>query len=244
MHKKIKDLVLAGVILLSVSPYLSIGQINVTSDQQANPTTRKPISRFYNVTTFIPVTVDGQFLSGVQTICGYRLNSKLFIGGGIGFEHYISLPTYEDFKADPSLLPVFADIRYTFLSGRVSPVLALNGGYKFLLNRPSTQHRFDTVYSSIITVSARDDLEEYTIYKRGGPFITAEAGVSFKIIHNFAIYLSADYTLSSISGDYHLSDKEDLLGADNKWRLKTSSESVDNSLAYIHEFFLRLGIVF
>jgi len=244
MQNKVKGFFLIVVFLISVCPGFCFGQINPDQDKQGKISRSDQFPRFYNVTTFIPLTFDGQFFNGAQTICGYRITRKLFVGGGIGYEGYGDLPTYEDFRAYLSLLPVFADIRYTVLSGKISPVVAVNGGYKFLLNKASTQTRYDTVYSSILTVSARDDYADYNIFKQGGPFITAEAGISARVYKQIAIYFSFDYTLSSISGDYHLSDKYNLLGSDNVWRVKTSSENIDRSLAYIHSFFLRLGIVF
>ncbi|MCX6247173.1 MAG: hypothetical protein NTW10_05520 [Bacteroidetes bacterium] len=215
-----------------------------TSDPKAAPEVLSKSTGFYNVTTFIPVTFSGQFFGGLQTICGYKFNNYLSVGGGVGYEHFNSIPTYEDFKADLSLLPVFADIRYTPLTGKFSPVIAVNAGYKFLLNKPSTQVRYDTVYSSVMTVSARNDFAEYTTYTQGGPFFTAEVGFKAMVFKRIGLYLSVDYSLWSVSGDYYLSDKLELQGGDGKWRVNASRETTDKSLAYVHAFFVRLGIVF
>ncbi len=224
--------------------HTSMAQSAGMPDNKATPSLSEKSTGFYNVTTFIPVTFRGQFLSGLQTICGYKVNNYLSIGGGIGYERFDSIPAYEDFKATLSLLPVFAEIRYTPLTGKFSPVIAINAGYKFLLNKSSTQSRYDTVYSAIITVSARNDYSDYNIFKRGGPFITAEAGVKARVFKRVALYLAVDYSLWSISGDYHLTNKLNLLGSDDKWRQTGFSETTDNTLAYVHVFFIRLGIVF
>ena len=224
--------------------HTSIAQETGTSDKKADPAHLEKSTGFYNVTTFIPITFEGQFLSGLQTVCGYKINKNLSIGGGIGYEHFNALATYEDFKADFSLLPVFADLRYTFLTGKISPVIAVNAGYKIILNKPFTQTRHDTVYSNILTVSARNDYSDSNYYHRGGPFITTELGIKFSVSRRVAIYLAADYSLWSVSGDYNLSDNFDLLGSDDVWRRNRSSGTTDKSLAYVHTFFVRLGIVF
>ncbi len=220
------------------------GQVTNTPGKKEDPSFSQKSTGFYNVTTFIPVTFNGQFFSGLQTICGYKVNNYLSIGGGIGYEHFTSIPAYENFKADLSQLPVFIDIRYTPLTGKFSPVIAVNAGYKVLLNKPSTQVRYDTVYSSASFVPARNDYSEYTIYKQGGPFITAEAGFKAMVFKRVGLYVAVDYSLWSVSGDYHLLDKLDLQGSDDIWRFNKSAETTDKSLAYVHVFFVRMGICF
>jgi hypothetical protein len=244
MQKKVVSFILV-LLFFSCSCYdHSFGQATGTPGREGGPAFSEKPTGFYNVTTFIPVTFSGEFLSGLQTICGYRVNPYLSIGGGIGYERFNSIPTYEDFKADLSLLPVFLDIRYTVLNRKVSPVIAVNAGYKFLLNKPSTQIRYDTVYSNVITVSARNDYSEYTIYNQGGPFVTAEVGIKAMVFKRVGLYLAVDYSLWSVSGDYYLTNKQYLLGSDDIWRLKYSDETTDKSLAYVHVFLVRLGIVF
>jgi hypothetical protein len=243
MQNKVKQFLLVVLFLCSCCYDSGFGQTG-TPDKRGDSSFSEKTTRFYNVTTFIPITLNGQFFSGLQTICGYKVYNNLYIGGGIGYERFNSILTYEDFKADLSLLPVFADIRYTLLQGNFSPVIAVNAGYKFLLNKPSTQVRYDTVYSSIITVSARNDYSDYNMFKRGGPFITAEVGVKVSVFKGVSLYLAADYSLVSVSGDYHLTNKQNLLGSDDIWRLTSSKETTEKSLAYVHAFFLRLGVVF
>jgi len=243
MQKKGISCFLAVLFFTCVYNDPGFGQAG-TPGKKEDPSFSEKSTGFYNVTTFIPVTLNGQFLSGLQTICGYKVNNYLSIGGGIGYEHFTSISAYEDFKADLSLLPVFIDIRYTPLTGKFSPVIAVNAGYKVLLNKPSTQIRYDTVYSNVLFVDARNDYSDYNIFKRGGPFITAEAGVKARFFKRVALYLAVDYSLWSISGDYHLLDKLDLQGSDDIWRFNKSAETTDKSLAYVHVFFVRLGICF
>jgi hypothetical protein len=243
MQKKGIPWFLAVLMLLLCCNSQSFGQAG-TSDQKANPSDLRKSTGFYNVTTFIPVTFSGQFFGGLQTICGYKVNNFLSVGGGIGYERFNSIPTYEDFEADLSLLPVFIDIRLTPLTGKFSPVIAINAGYKILLNKPSTQIRYDTVKSSAGFVPARNDYSEYTIYDQGGPFVTAEVGFRAMVFKRVGLYLAVDYSLWSVSGVYYLSDKLELQGSDDIWRVNSSAETTDKSMAYVHAFFVRLGICF
>ena len=243
MQKKVLNFFFTVLVINFCCYEFCFGQATGTPGKKEDPSFSPKSTGFYNVTTFIPVTFSGQFLSGLQTICGYKINRNLSLGGGIGYERFNSILTYEDFKADLSLLPVFADIRYTLLNGKFSPVIAVNGGYKFLLNRPSTQLRYDTVYSSAIGVPGRNDYTDYNIFQRGGPFITAEAGVKARFFKQVALFFAVDYSLWSVSGDYHLLNQQDLLGSGG-WVKTGSSESTDKSLAYVHMFLIRLGIVF
>ncbi|MDR2147800.1 MAG: hypothetical protein LBE91_15210 [Tannerella sp.] len=62
-------------------------------------------------------------IPSVVNISGYRFSEHFSMGLGVGMT-----PTpYAHF-------PVFADFRYTFLKGALSPVLALKGGYSFARN--------------------------------------------------------------------------------------------------------------
>ena len=243
MQKKDILCFLAVLFFICCCYDLSFGQETGTPDKKGDPSFSEKSTGFYNVTTFSPVTFSGQFLNGLQTICGYKINKYLSIGGGIGYERFTSIPTYDNFKTDLSLLPVFADIRYTVLNRKFSPVIALNAGYKILLNKPSTQIHYDTVYSNILGVSAQNDYSDYDTYKCGGFFITAEAGVKARVFRRVALYLAVDYSLWSVSGVYHLMNREYLLGSGG-WVLTGSTETTDKSLAYVHVFLVRLGIVF
>jgi hypothetical protein len=130
------------------------------------------------------------------------------------------------------------------LKSRVSPEIAVNAGYKILLNKPSTQVRYDTVYSSASFIPARNDFSEYSVYNQGGPFVTAEIGLRARAFKAGGLYFAVAYSLWSVSGDYFLGDKLELQGSDDIWRVRTSVETTDKSLAYVHAFFVRLGFFF
>jgi hypothetical protein len=156
------------------------------------------IPHWYNVTTISIATTTGQFFNGMQTIMGYRIIPELGVGIGAGVERFSQMPLYDGYKANLSMLPLFADIRYTILRSRVSPVIALNLGYKFLLNIPSTQYttHTDTVYSGY----AWNSYYSLDTYKTGGWFLGAEAGVKMRIARKFFLNAFLGYSLWSVSG--------------------------------------------
>ena len=195
----------------------------------------------YNLTTFSPISFSGHYLNGVQTIFGYKFNPHLYLGGGIGFERFTSMPTYDNFTANLTLMPVFADFRYVVLKKKISPVLAVDAGYKVLLNIPSTQFilHTDTIFSG----SVWTDYYDNDTYKKGGFFITIEAGIKMNIFKRVLIYGSADYSLWSISGNHNFWIYEYLPGSGSGSTLKVS-EIVSPTLAYTHIFLVRLGIGF
>lgn len=200
-----------------------------------NCMTEKPTG-FYNTTTFGMVSFRGNLLTGMQTINGYKLNPHIAFGGGIGLERYRDLPTYDTLSANFSLLPIFADIRYTVLNKKVSPVLAINGGYKVLLNVPSSQmvSWTEVVFPGFFWT----DFFDYDTYRRGGFFVTAEIGMKAHVWKRLALCLSADYSLWSVSGDHHHWTVEHASGK------ITKTHEVSRTVAYTHQFMIRLGFGF
>jgi hypothetical protein len=194
---------------------------------------------FYNVTTFSPVSFQGQLFTGMRSSCGYRFNPYLGAGGGIGLERFTSMPMYDDYSANLSLMPLYAEIRYTVLKGRTSPVIALNGGYKVLLNVPSTNMTSLTlpIYPGI----AWNEYYEYDTYTAGGFFITVEAGVQVMVYKRLGIYMAVEYSLWSVSGDRHYWEYDYLYGSSGL-DIKTY-HYVEKTLAYTHVFGLRIGFV-
>ena len=194
----------------------------------------------YNVTTFSVASFYGTYMNGMQTIFGYKINSHFAIGGGVGLERFKEMPMYQGLVANLSLLPVFADIRYTVINKNVTPVIALNGGYKVLLNIPSTQMS----YSSIATFPgiSWSDYYEYDTYTRGGLFFGIETGVRIRLYNRFALYGSLNYMAWSVSGDHHYWRYDYLNGSSG---LKvTEFHSTTSTLAYTHAFQVRVGFCF
>jgi hypothetical protein len=143
------------------------------------------------------------------------------------------MPTYDTLSANLSLMPVFAEVRYIILNKRVSPVIAVNGGYKLLLNIPSSQAVSWTqeVYPGFIW----NDFYEYDTFNQGGFFLTVEAGVKANVWKRLCVCLSADYSLWSVAGDHHYWIYEHTGGN------TTETHEVSRTVAYTHVFMLRLG---
>ena len=196
---------------------------------------------FYNVTTFSIDAFKGPVLNGMQTICGYRLNPFIAIGGGIGLERYVGMDMYDTLTANLSLLPVFAEIRYTILNKKVSPVIALQGGYKFQLNSSSSEVK--TWKVDIFPEYAYSIYNEYDYYYQGGFSFTIEAGVKAKLYQRFGIYLSADYSVWTISGD-HYKWTYTYLSAPGGSVKETNTYFTLPTLAYNQMLLFRVGISF
>jgi hypothetical protein len=196
---------------------------------------------FYNVTTFSIDAFKGPVLNGMQTICGYRLNPFIAIGGGVGLERYVGMDMYDTLTANLSLLPVFAEIRYTILNKKVSPVIALQGGYKFQLNSSSSEVK--TWKVDIFPPYAYSIYDEYDYYYEGGFSFTIEAGVKFKLVQRLGIYLSADYSVWTISGD-HYKWTYTYLSAPGGSVKETTTHYTLPTMAYNQMLLFRVGIVF
>jgi hypothetical protein len=214
---------------LCLFPILMVGQ------EGSDWWSEKPAG-FYNNTTFGIVTMRGNLFTGMQSSAGYKLNPHIAFGGGIGIERYTDTPTYDTLTANLSLLPVFAEIRYTVLNKRVSPVIAVSGGYKVLLNVPSSQmiSWTEEVYPGYFWT----DFYEYDTYTQGGLFFTIEAGVKANVWKRLSMYLSADYSLWSVAGDHHYWMYEHAAGN------TTETHEVSRTVAYTHMFVVRLGFGF
>ena len=241
MQKRFFLLLLVMLWCFSI-PVLISGQTAQPPEKKQKHSFEEKPTGFYNVTSFTPVTFNGDLFNGFQTICGYKVIPQLAIGAGIGYEGFSSIPTYDYFKTDLSLLPVFIDIRYTALQGKVSPVVAFDAGYKFLLNRPTTQTIYDTSYYNVVTVSGRSDYADHDLYRSGGFFMTAGIGLKVRLYGRLSAYLAGEYSLWTVSGDRYSSEKSYLWGNDDNWSLVGSTETTDRTMAYVHVFQVRLGI--
>jgi hypothetical protein len=224
------------VLLVLLIPASSWGQSESSSDSLKGSWWKVTTSGLYNVTTFSVATFNGQFLNGMQTITGYRINPHLAVGGGIGLERFTGQPLYDTVKANLSLLPVFADFRYTILNRKVSPVIAVGAGYKALLNVPSTDVTHRTVY--VFPGFWTNDYYENDTYTRGGFFFTAEAGVRGRVWKRFNLYGSVEYSWWSVSGHH------------NTWLYQNKGGTITDFyestgvVAYTHSFTVRVGFGF
>lgn len=242
MRDVIVEYFMVALFLLGLLyPWQSVSQSSDALSKPAGNMLNERPQGFYNITTFSVDPFLGPFLNGMQTICGYRINPHILIGVGTGLERYVSMPTYGDLTANLSLLPVFVDIRYIILEKKVSPVIALNGGYKILLNIPSSQlfSRIDTIFPGF----AWNEFYEYDTYTHGGFFLTVEAGIKIPVYKRISIYGSLDYSVWSISGD-HNEWLYQYLPDSNIGIKMIETHTVTKTLAYTHILLFRLGIMF
>ena len=196
---------------------------------------------FYNVTTFSFDFFEPPVINGMQTICGYRLNPYISIGGGVGIERYVGMDMYDTLTANLTLLPVFGEIRYTILKKKVSPVIALQGGYKFMINESSTE--VTTWKEDIFPGWAYRIYDEYNYYHEGGFTFTIEAGVKAKVWQRFGIYLSANYSVWTVSGEFYHWMYE-YLSAPGGQPKETTTYYTLPTMAYNQMLLLRLGVSF
>ncbi|MCX6283181.1 MAG: hypothetical protein NTW31_02950 [Bacteroidetes bacterium] len=195
----------------------------------------------YNNTSFAIVSGRGNVFSGMQTAFGYKFNPHLGIGGGIGIERITNLPTYSYYTANFTFMPIFAEVRYTILKTRFTPVIALQGGYKVLINTPSSQ--MDEWMTWIYPPFAWNYYYNYDTYTRGGLFANLEIGVNAKVYKRFGVYASVDYSVWSVSGTNHywVYNAQEF---DPGRVTYVATEYTQGVVAYQGIFMLRLGFTF
>ena len=195
----------------------------------------------YNVTTFSVDPFYGPVFNGMQTVFGYKLNPYIAIGAGVGLERYVNMNMYEDFNANLSQLPVFGEIRYTMLDRKISPVVALQGGYKFLINRSSTQ--VTTWQEDIFPPYAYRIFNEYDYYHEGGFMFAIEAGARMKVYRRMGVYISAAYSLWTVSGEFYHWMYEYLSAPGGSVKETTTYYTLP-SMSYNQVLLLRFGFTF
>jgi len=195
----------------------------------------------YNNTSFAIISGRGNLFSGMQTVFGYKFNPHLGIGGGIGIERFTNLPTYSYYTGNFTLMPVFAEIRYTVLKSRFSPVIALQGGYNEIINIPSTQAEEWTVWEYSPYVWSY--YYSYDSYLRGGPVATLELGVNARIYKRFGLYASVDYSVWSVSGTRSTWRYQHISVDPGKEKI-TEFFNTQSVFAYQQIFLFRLGFTF
>jgi hypothetical protein len=61
----------------------------------------------------------------------WQFKNRISLGAGFGIE-----------KFDYQVMPVYADVRYNFMKGRITPYVYLQGGYSFLLGKSQDQNTY------------------------------------------------------------------------------------------------------
>ena len=104
----------------------------------------------------------------LNIINGYQINPHLSLGLGTGLRYYLD--------EDAVLIPIFADLRVSFMSKNVLPYFSLGVGYSF-----SADNSFAGV----------------------GVILEPSIGVSFKVSKKFAINLGCGYEMQRMTSLYY-----------------------------------------
>ena len=195
----------------------------------------------YNVTTFDFNLSTPPVLNGMQTTFGYKFNPFIGVGAGIGIERFYHIQMYQTFITNLTMMPVFGEVRYTILQKRITPVVALKGGYRFLINYPYTQVSRWT--EDIFPGYAWNTYEVYSEYTQGGFAYGVEAGVKARINERLSLYLSAEFTQWSVSGYYYKWTYQHLSAPGGQPSDKTSYFYLP-TIAYNEVLYIRFGITF
>ncbi len=65
----------------------------------------------------------GLDVTNFNFVNGYQLNEKMFVGIGTGFKYFT--------ESEFTLIPLYADFKYSFLNQKVSPILGFSAGFSF-----------------------------------------------------------------------------------------------------------------
>ncbi|MFA5648013.1 MAG: hypothetical protein WC951_06860 [Bacteroidales bacterium] len=106
---------------------------------------------------------------------GYMLNKHWAAGAGVGFEVF-----------DHNLFPLFAELRYTLWDDKISPFVAIKGGYSF---GSFKARQYDQLYLNWLPYNIYDaKLRHY-----GGFMVHPEIGVKVPLSENSDLLFTAAY---------------------------------------------------
>lgn len=138
--------------------------------------------KWYNLTSV--ALLMGQGLNGfipvpsITNVTGIRLGQRVMAGIGIGYEYY-----------GWSVMPVFAEAKYTLVDGNVTPFLSMKLGYGFPFGKTS---HFDDDYNN------REVSDFY-----GGLQLNPEAGLMIRVDKGSSVVISLGYHFQHLSYKYN-----------------------------------------
>lgn len=99
--------------------------------------------RGYRADIAVSTSISEQY--SISTSHGFSFGNGLYVGGGVGF----TAETFLNFEDEPHyLVPLFADIKYTFLNNRVSPFVSARVGGVF-----NTEYKMNRMLINPMVVS-------------------------------------------------------------------------------------------
>lgn len=120
---------------------------------------------------------DNNWMAGASLTLGVRMNPHLFVGVGAAGKY--------QFKTEFVRLPVFADIHYYVLNKKITPFVALQGGYSFILN---------------------DNLDHDYVSAKGGIYASPIIGLA---LGHFEIGAQYTYHRTTIKNEYNSDNDKD-----------------------------------
>lgn len=97
--------------------------------------TSKVFSQFapsVKINTEVPIDGKKNFCFGTQIVCGYRFYPTLLVGLGTGIS-YINLQYGRGYTETGAYVPLFATGKCNFIKKGISPYIAIDFGYSFLI---------------------------------------------------------------------------------------------------------------
>lgn len=215
---------LCSLVSLPVRAQLIQSSSLITTVEKLNPVRRGYQSHVRLSFTMVSPESRSLDLSAAY-IGGFRFNSTFFLGVGAEIEYAdfedLSIPENESgyyLLRNKVSLPLFAHFRVYFLKKRVSPFLALSGGYA--IGFPNSK---EFEYNGGKRVK----------YTCGTPFAEPILGVNSRITHKMSLFLSLGYRL------YGLPRMENV-----RWSYDAGFESFDIKQKVSGSFRLNIGVTF
>ncbi len=118
----------------------------------------------------------------LRTVHGYRFFPYLFVGGGVGFDRYTAI-----FQ---SYVPLFVRLQSEFLKKKITPFVAVDAGYSFLVQFSKQEN---IVYTK----------------NEGGVYVAAMGGVKVYTRSRAAVSFQLGYTMHRSATVFHYQNIQD-----------------------------------
>lgn len=156
--------------------------LGVMGAQAQSETTKDYVNyeRGYRADIQLSTSISEQY--SITTSHGYSFGNGFYLGGGVGF----AAETFLNFEDAPHwLVPLFADVKYSFLNKRVSPFVAARVGGVF-----NTEYKMNRL---LVNPMAGIDVRHFTV-GLGYELQTAFKGVIENKASMHNVRLSVGYT--------------------------------------------------
>lgn len=118
--------------------------------------------------------INSEKLLGINYILSYNYKDRFMIGGGFGYENNL----LKNNNRTNSYIPFFVDLRYDFLKAKITPFVAIQGGYLLGLTKVPNEFIFTGDILEDPT-SLNNDID-FSLIHSGGLLLKPFFGVKFK----------------------------------------------------------------